>query len=544
MTLFTKYPLPGQLSGDIPLSLGLLDCLQTPVWVFDIEQERMRYANAAALRLWNAESLDALFQRDWSTSLSEASRRRLADYLSRFGHSETISEQWTFYPGGEAISVLCRCSGLCVEEGRTAMLVEGIRSETLADASSLRALEAVRHTPLMVSVFDGRGRWLIGNPATMEIRGGRPSFIDCFAEEALAKQLLGQLETHGKCTLDAVMRINGIERWHHINLCRANDPYTGEPMIVMGEVDITPSKDLEASQRLSRRHLEVVIESLDLGVLLEDERRRVIIANEAFCKIFGIEAPTEALVGMDCMEAAHASKSSFREPERFIERIDELIVGKTRHTREVLELMDGRFLERSYTPVFVGDEYHGHLWVYRDITHQTRQQADWVHKASTDSLTGLANRRAFDENARKLARQVKDGKSQASLVMIDIDHFKAINDTLGHAEGDKGLRLLADTLRDNLRDSDLPCRVGGEEFMVIMPDLSVEYAASAANRLLEAIAERSRQAEDLPYHFTVSIGVTPFSADDASVDAVTRRADAAMYRAKHEGRNRVVVLLP
>jgi diguanylate cyclase (GGDEF)-like protein len=127
--------------------------------------------------------------------------------------------------------------------------------------------------------------------------------------------------------------------------------------------------------------------------------------------------------------------------------------------------------------------------------------------------------------------------------MIDIDHFKAINDTLGHAECDKGLRLLADTLRDSLRESDLPCRVGGEEFMVIMPSLSVEYAESAANRLLEAIAERSRQAEDLPYHFTVSIGVTSFSAADASVEAVTRRADAAMYRAKHEGRNRVVVLL-
>lgn len=125
--------------------------------------------------------------------------------------------------------------------------------------------------------------------------------------------------------------------------------------------------------------------------------------------------------------------------------------------------------------------------------------------------------------------------------MIDIDHFKAINDTLGHAQGDNGLQLLADTLRHHLRPSDLPCRTGGEEFMVIMPGMSQERASAVAWRLLRQIAEASTEAERLPFHFTVSIGVTSFHPNDENIEVVTQRADAAMYQAKKEGRNRVAV---
>jgi len=125
--------------------------------------------------------------------------------------------------------------------------------------------------------------------------------------------------------------------------------------------------------------------------------------------------------------------------------------------------------------------------------------------------------------------------------MIDIDRFKTINDTLGHAESDKGFRLLADTLRHNLRQSDLPCRTGGEELMVIMPCMSGEEASVVAWRLLRQIAEATVEVEALPFHFTVSIGVTCFKSTDASIEAVIQRADAAMYQAKHAGRNRVAV---
>lgn len=537
MTLSHHVPLPEQLPPDL-----LLDRLQTPVWLFDIERERMCYANAAALRLWNAPTLEALVDRNWSATMSEATRQRLADYQLRLERGEDIDEHWTFYPQGEAVSLHCRCSGIPLEDGRTGMLVEGLESDTLLDASSLRALEAVRHTPLMVSVFDGAGRLLVSNPAALETDRGEASFFDAFEDHDLAQRLLWRLEHQPKCSLEAVMRVKGDRRWHHLDICRTTDPKTSRPMIVMGELDITGRKELEHAQLLAKRQLGVVIESLDMGLLLEDERRTVIVTNQAFCDIFSIETPPDTLVGMDCREAAHAVKDSFRDPDRFVARIEALVAREQGPTRDILAMSDGRFLERSYTPVIVDQQHRGHLWGYRDITRQKRREADWVLQANTDALTGLANRRAFDEHARKVAAAVKEGEYPAALLMIDIDRFKAINDTFGHAEGDKALCLLADTLRRQLRDGDLPCRTGGEEFMVIMPNMSPQAVEDVAQRLRVQIAERAITAEEVPFQFTVSIGVTSFKTSDASLETLTRRADAAMYQAKHEGRDRVVVL--
>ncbi|WP_197030654.1 sensor domain-containing diguanylate cyclase [Halomonas sp. BC04] len=517
----------------------LLDRLQTPVWIFDIQQERFHYANAAALRFWQAEAPEALYTRDVSSTMSEAARRRLADYLPRLTQGEVIDEHWSFYPGGQATSLHCRCSGYDMGDGRTGMLVEGLESQSSLDAASLRALEAVRHTPMMVSVFDGQGHLLMCNPAALAARPGLTSFAACFTDARLAEQCLQQLGEAPIYSLEAIMRADDTGRWHHVDLCRATDPKTGLPMIVMSEFDITPRKSLESAQRVSQHQLEVVLERLELGLLLEDENRRVIVTNQAFCDLFGIEAGPEQLVGMDCREAAQSTKGHFSEPEAFVMRIEELIAARSKHPRDLLAMSDGRFLERSYTPLIVADEYHGHLWAYSDITRQRHKEADWAHKASTDPLTGLANRRSFDEAASRVARTVQKEGGQAALLMIDIDHFKIINDTLGHAEGDKGLRLLADTLRHSLRDSDIPCRIGGEEFMVILPGMSLEEAETVASRLCLLIAKAALEEEALPFDFTVSIGVTDFKPTDTSLDTVTRRADAAMYQAKREGRNRV-----
>ncbi|WP_108445168.1 sensor domain-containing diguanylate cyclase [Halomonas denitrificans] len=536
MTLFHDAPYAATSGDD-----ALLDRLQTPVWIFDIEQERMRYANAAALRFWEAETPQALYTRDFSATMSEATRRRLADYLPRLANGEVIDEHWSFYPGGQAVSLHCRCSRHLMHDGRVGMLVEGGEGGISLDASSLRALEAVRHSPMMVSVFDARGELLVRNPAALEARHGPAAFAESFADRDLGEGLLRRLAGEPRCSLEAMMRIRGGERWHHIDLCRAADPQTGAPMIVMGELDITSRKALEAAQRVSQRQLEVVIEGLDLGLMLEDEHRRVVMANQAFCDLLGLETSPKRLPGVDCREALQATKGQFTEPEAFVARIEELVDERRKQARDLLAMANGRYLERCYTPLFIADEYHGHLWVYRDVTRQKRQQAYWARQASTDSLTGLANRRSFDEAAGEVARSVEREEIEAALLMIDIDRFKAINDSLGHAEGDKGLKLLANTLRDHLRPGDLPCRTGGEEFMVIMPDMVPDQAESVAWRLLRQIAEASVDADDLPFHFTVSIGVTRFRPNDANVQAVTQRADAAMYQAKREGRNRVAV---
>ena len=138
--------------------------------------------------------------------------------------------------------------------------------------------------------------------------------------------------------------------------------------------------------------------------------------------------------------------------------------------------------------------------------------------------------------------RMADIDKPVSLLMIDIDHFKAVNDRYGHTVGDRVLREIAERIGYNVRGFDLAARYGGEEFVVVMPDTSVEVALAVADRLREKIAEvpvaTTGAAEELGV--TVSIGVAETRGKEESFESLLRRADEALYRAKGEGRNRVV----
>ncbi|MCZ8235279.1 MAG: diguanylate cyclase [Inhella sp.] len=160
-------------------------------------------------------------------------------------------------------------------------------------------------------------------------------------------------------------------------------------------------------------------------------------------------------------------------------------------------------------------------------------------QAATDPLTGLSNRRGFDRAlALEWERQRRRGSSLAVLV-IDIDHFKQINDQHGHAVGDTALRHLGQVLRQHLRPYDLSGRLGGEEFCVVSADTDLEGARRSAERLRQASLVYGHDANGQPLGLTLSIGVAVVQADDQSPHDAIRRADAALYRAKQNGRNRV-----
>ncbi len=176
------------------------------------------------------------------------------------------------------------------------------------------------------------------------------------------------------------------------------------------------------------------------------------------------------------------------------------------------------------------------------------------HRAArTDSLTGLLNRRAFLEAASD--RIVRD-RQPAALLMLDIDHFKAINDGHGHAAGDAALRAFADEVARQMRgladmqdsggaplrrtDAALAGRLGGEEFACLLPHGSRERAAASAEALRSAVARMRVEVDGATLSFTVSAGLA-VAEGGAEVDALLRRADEALYAAKHGGRNRVVV---
>jgi diguanylate cyclase (GGDEF)-like protein/PAS domain S-box-containing protein len=179
--------------------------------------------------------------------------------------------------------------------------------------------------------------------------------------------------------------------------------------------------------------------------------------------------------------------------------------------------------------------------IARDLTSTKRLQEDLSHMASTDALTGLLNRRRFLSEAETEFRRARRYRRELAVVMLDIDHFKAINDTHGHFTGDQVLTVLSRHAQGLLRDSDRIGRWGGEEFALLMPETSLGGAATLAERLRAELAEITMPSPEGPFRFTASIGVTVRGDKDADIQGVMQRADAALYAAKHGGRNRVQV---
>lgn len=166
-----------------------------------------------------------------------------------------------------------------------------------------------------------------------------------------------------------------------------------------------------------------------------------------------------------------------------------------------------------------------------------RLRRELERMATTDALTGLANRRTVTERGEAWVK----ARRGLAVAMVDVDHFKSVNDRHGHAVGDVALKHVAARMRASSRPQDLPARQGGEEFVMLFDAPNEEVARSVAERLRESIASAPVSVDALVLPLTVSVGVTMLISTDTSFDDLLRRADEALYRAKANGRNRVEV---
>ncbi len=177
-------------------------------------------------------------------------------------------------------------------------------------------------------------------------------------------------------------------------------------------------------------------------------------------------------------------------------------------------------------------------WDNRVIIDSSGTLKDYERVAITDALTGVHNRRWLDEMYRRHLRRCNQGGLAACLVMIDIDHFAEFNETWSHLSGDLALKMVADTLRDSLRPTDMVARSGGDEFLVLLPETELEDCVAVAERMLAKVRDtHCPGAED---HVTVSAGVA-IMRDQDTLDSMVERAHGALKRAKRAGKNRVTL---
>ena len=200
-------------------------------------------------------------------------------------------------------------------------------------------------------------------------------------------------------------------------------------------------------------------------------------------------------------------------------------------------IASGKWIECRWSPIPGG----GTMAIYRDITETRRMMDQLERQASVDMLTGITNRRKFDEMAQEEFSRSSRYDRPLSFILIDIDHFKAINDSFGHAAGDIALRHVAETCKDLLRDCDKLARYGGEEFIAMLPETDAEGAEIVAERMRLGIERMRIDVGSTILSLTASAGACQASALHRSYQDVVAQADEALYLAKERGRNQSVL---
>lgn len=270
------------------------------------------------------------------------------------------------------------------------------------------------------------------------------------------------------------------------------------------------------------------------------EAKQVLYVSPAYERIFGRSAGSLLADHNEWRDSVHPDDLEYA--ERSLAEVLHKNAVEDREYRiidadgQVRWISDKCFINRQTEPgqpvIVVG--------IAEDITGKKQLETELQRLATTDALTQSSNRRHFFECATLEFKKARLQGSPLAFLLLDIDDFKVINDTYGHPEGDLVLQRIAESGRGALRRGDLFGRIGGEEFAAIFPGCAPDMAMQVAERLQREIQRLNFNHEGQTFGITVSQGLTSLTADDQTLDSLFARADAAMYKAKRQGKNRVV----
>lgn len=289
--------------------------------------------------------------------------------------------------------------------------------------------------------------------------------------------------------------------------------------------------------------LRDALENVEDGVLLLDRDLNASFMNRRMRRFWDVSEreaaghPTYASL-ISRANRASAPDLPAAELTRFpAKRVAEVKAGD--HVRD-LQTPDGRRIRAHCTTMSNG----GRMLTYVDITDLTQKAAMLETLATTDPLTGLYNRRHFLECLAAEWSRFQRYYRSVSVLILDIDHFKSVNDRYGHAVGDAAIRAVSAACLDGKRKSDIVGRLGGEEFAVLLPETSLSRARTVADRIRKRVMAAQVVAGNVHFGVTVSVGIAEATVSMSGTDALMSAADHALYQAKAEGRNRCVTFLP
>ncbi|MDO9106013.1 MAG: EAL domain-containing protein [Methylovulum sp.] len=294
-------------------------------------------------------------------------------------------------------------------------------------------------------------------------------------------------------------------------------------------------KQADAALADAHKLLMTVIDTAPMRIFWKDKALRYLGCNPVFAHDAGEACPQDLIAKDDYQLAWHEHADRYRADDHLVmdSGIPKLFYEEPQATPDGNTI----WLRTSKVPLRnEANDIIGVLGIYEDITEQKRNEARIQYLANYDPLTGLPNRSQLDEHVKYAISLAKRNSGQLALMFLDLDHFKDINDTLGHSIGDALLIELARRLRLTLREEDTVTRLGGDEFILLLPGVGADDAAKVAQKMLDVIAQ-PYQINQYDMTLTASIGIAIYPNDGEDLETLSKNADAAMYRAKQEGRH-------
>ena len=441
------------------------------------------------------------------------------------------------YLGCDSLAPLSKASTLSKEKN-TNNADDTIKDQILASIDSF------------IYTKDLSGKYTYANQAVLDLFEKNLADVIGFDDTHFFDLALStQLKENDRMVMDQVIRVENEES----NFIRAKNEtrifkvvkkplfdHLGKVNGICGiSTDITVEKKLQEQVNEQSYLLETMLNNIDAHIYVKDCERTFLYVNNRVAELFGDKA--ENIIGKKDTDILpkEIAEHFYQSDKQVFETNQKQVIEETTHSESG---GDSHYISTK-VPFNQPDKLPALIGFSTDVTELFKLKEEFKQLANTDPLTNLYNRRFFIEQAEKEYQRAKRYSLSMTLISIDIDHFKSINDQFGHPAGDRVLIEIAQQLKSSLRQTDILARIGGEEFSILLPETSAISAMTFAERIKE---EQSRlhitgdwQGE---INLSVSIGVSSLIASDKAFDVLFSRADKALYQAKNTGRNTVCYL--
>ena len=501
----------------------------------------------AAVPVMIGAGIALLFAVAWATTLGRLRRQRdQVRHLQRevqdvakhagFGRRIETFDDSDLNQLGESINTLFESLNAKDAQARQ-------REELFKDLANVMPEVVLVHSDTILFANDEAGN-LLGVPPE-ELVGREVTDLMRPAYRKLARKIIAlQLEGEKKGARYELQLIDGEERTRWAEATGMRIRYRGRPVVLTVARDITYRKSVEAALGRGRQQAQITLESLGEGVITTDVEGTIDYMNASAEQLTGLSR--EECIGRrfgDMVKLVdEGDRRDLGDPvSRALAQKQRVSMG-----RRALLMQNGGSgeisIDAAAAPIVTPDRsIAGAVVIMRDVGELRGMTREMSYQASHDALTGLINRREFERQVTLAIESARTEDAQHVLCYMDLDRFKAVNDTCGHAAGDNLLREVAALLRKHVRDSDVVARQGGDEFGMLLVGCPLDKAVQISEDVCRAVRDYRFTWQDRIFEVGISVGLVEINSQTTSLEDVLSAADSACYVAKQEGRGRVHV---